>query len=199
MLTALKHIFENVIWHEMLEYEKALILQQELTAEGKFGWLLFSCKPVITIGRRGNKKDILVSESELSGIKVLSVDRGGQVTYHGPEQILGFPIGTLEQHTGDSRAAKKFVNLVVERLKKFLLLEFKKRNRVVDFHTPSDYAGIWVVENGVCGKIVSIGMRFSRSGITHGFALNVWPSYHFQKIRACGEQSQVSAILSLYQ
>lgn len=180
--------FEVVIaqpWGETT-YEAALRLQNAFTVDGRKGWLLFSCPPTITVGARGRDRDVLVPKSQLDrlGVTCLPVDRGGQVTYHGPGQIVGFPFGTLENFTGDTRGVRDFVCRLQTILKSFV-----GSYRTVD-HTPTQpgQAGVWVVDRGGRRKITAIGLGFGRQSIRHGFALNVEPMGRgFELIHPCGE------------
>lgn len=187
--------FEVVVarpWGET-SYEQALSLQKSFTESARKGWLLFSCPPTITVGARitaasgqGRYRDVLVPQSQLDrlGVTCLPVDRGGQATYHGPGQIIGFPFGTLEQFTGDSRGVREFVSRLESLLKNFVA-----EYRNVD-HTPDQrgQAGVWITDRNARRKIVAIGLGFGREGVRHGFALNVEPmSRGFELIHPCGE------------
>jgi lipoate-protein ligase B len=186
-----------------VSYEQALELQLKLSREAKAGWILFSPPPTITLGRRGLLKDILIPAHELAKVnaRVLRVDRGGEVTYHGPGQIIAFPFGTLEQHVGDSRAVRVFVDQVESMIKAFAeycAVRFKigAQWRVVA-ERPNEGAGVWVKdEKGQVSKLASLGFGFKRESIRHGFALNVQPlQTEFSWINPCGEKQGRSASL----
>jgi lipoyl(octanoyl) transferase len=175
-----------------VSYEDALKLQQDCCAAKQNGWLLFCCPPTITLGKRGHFSDVLMPMDELRrlGVRLLPVDRGGEVTYHGPGQIIGFPFGTLENHTGDSRGVRKFVTHMKRTLESFISAELKgdPGGRIVDETTPDETAGIWLREAAGRRKIVSIGLGFHRDSISHGFALNVQPMQDgFELVNPCGE------------
>jgi lipoate-protein ligase B len=123
---------------------------------------------------------VLASRAELSqrGIRLLDVDRGGEVTYHGPGQIIGFPTGPLEAHTGDSRAVRAFVDGLKSRLSQVV----RAHGHEIGPETEGG-AGVWVSRGR---KIASIGLAFGRDGIRHGFALNVLPMSEFALINPCG-------------
>jgi lipoyl(octanoyl) transferase len=161
-------------------------LQRQLTAEGRVGWLLFSCPPTITLGKRGHFSDVLMPIDELRrrGVRLAPVDRGGQVTYHGPGQILGFPLGTIEDHVGDPRGVRRFVCDLTRRLEAFV----EEQGHRVARRDADGNAGVWI-EDVPPRKIVSIGMGFGREGIRHGFALNVDSRVEegFGLVNACGE------------
>lgn len=187
-------------WNHV-SYEAALEAQAELSRAGRSGWLLFCCPPTITRGKRGAASDILASNEMLceQGVRLVDVDRGGQVTYHGPGQIIGFPFGSLEGHTGDPRAVRAFVVALKAKLELFLAKELERNDdsRSVDTATPEDTAGVWLVAPGQSRrKIVSIGLRFGRDAIQHGFALNLEPmDREFSLINACGERGAIPASL----
>lgn len=177
-----------------LSYEEALRRQVEFATDAGCGLLLFSCPPTITLGRRASPSDVLVSAARLEqlGIELLRVDRGGQVTYHGPGQLVGFPMGTLEQLTGDSRGVRGMVCWIKKTLKQFIADELKQMGdpRTVDHSACDDDAGVWILDQGVRRKIVSIGLKFEREGVRHGFAFNILPqvlSQGFEWINPCGE------------
>ncbi|MBI3555544.1 MAG: hypothetical protein HY074_04710 [Deltaproteobacteria bacterium] len=179
-----------------VSYEDALKIQAECCAAQQTGWLLFCCPPTITLGKRGHFSDVLMPMDELKrlGVRLLPVDRGGEVTYHGPGQIIGFPFGTLEGHTGDSRGVRQFVTRMKSRLETFISTELLRAAdpagdvRQVDLSTPEQTAGVWLLQNGMRRKIVSIGLGFHRTSISHGFALNVAPMQDgFELVNPCGE------------
>ena len=170
-----------------IDYEEALKRQLELARAGRSGWLLFCCPPTITLGRRADAADVLASHAALAsrGIRVLEVDRGGEVTYHGPGQIIGFPFGHLEEHVGDARGVRAFVVGFKRALSRVIA-----RHRTLDEATPDDEAGLWILDNGARRKIASIGLAFGREGIRHGFALNVQPLEDaFSLIHPCGARA----------
>ncbi|MGC9196291.1 MAG: lipoyl(octanoyl) transferase LipB [Syntrophobacteraceae bacterium] len=167
---------------ERLSCQDARQLQIELVAARKSGGLgkdillLLEHPPVFTLGRRGGRQNLLVTESflENSGIPLLHVERGGDITFHGPGQLVGYPIIDL-------RAAGLGVVEYVEKLEEVMIRTAARygvrasRNRL--------NRGAWV---GNC-KLGSIGVAV-RSGITfHGFALNVNVSLEpFDWINPCG-------------
>ncbi len=131
---------------------------------------------VLTMGRNGNLQNILVRD-----IPVFSIERGGDVTYHGPGQIVFYPIISLSEY---SLSIKQYV----ERLEKVLV------NSLLRFGLPSEgklgeQTGVWI---GGKRKIASIGIATSHWTTYHGFALNVNTDLsHFARIRPCGFDSQV--------
>ena len=202
-----KPLSENVwlleqSWGE-IGYDQALEKQKSLTRQGRCGWLLFAPKPTITLGRRAQSSDVLLTTEQLAqkGCAVLQTDRGGQVTYHGPSQCVGFPVGTLEQFTGDPRGVRAFIQKLQTVLIEVLapILEGRIQLRCSD---DGAKAGIWLSLESDCDdgsntshKLVAFGMKFSREGISHGFAINLWPDDGFDWINPCGDPGTKPAFL----
>jgi lipoate-protein ligase B len=168
----------------LLPYQDARQLQTELVAARKSGavprdiLLLLEHSPVFTVGRRGGRENLLVSESFLkeSSIAILDVERGGDITFHGPGQLVGYPIIDL-------RAAGFGVVDYVEMLEE-VMIRTAARYGVHASRNPLNH-GTWVGNS----KLGSIGVAV-RSGITfHGFAFNVNVSLDpFGWINPCGLQ-----------
>jgi lipoic acid synthetase len=168
------------------EYKESFRLQEELCearASGAIGdvLLLLQHPPVITVGRDGGEEDILAPASTLCqlGIGVLPTDRGGRATYHGPGQLVVYPI--LRPANGDYHAyAWRLEETAIQ-----LLNSYGIEAGRVDGHP-----GVWVGSSngsGRCDKIASVGLAV-RDGITrHGLALNVAPEMaHFDLLISCG-------------
>lgn len=132
---------------------------------------------VYTLGRRGNEENILLSAEELAsyGIAVHRVDRGGDVTYHGPGQLVGYPILKLP----DSR--RGFVDYI-RALESALLAAVRECG--VPAGLKDGFSGVWVGDEKMC----AIGVKIDVAGVTrHGFALNVDPDMsYFRHIVPCG-------------
>ena len=128
-----------------------------------------------TLGRRGKGSDVLVGEETLErlGVGVFRVDRGGEVTYHGPGQVVGYPIVDLRPMGGPVRYVRALEELLIDTLGEFGL----------DAGREPGLTGVWVGRE----KIAAIGIRVSRGITTHGFALNVNPDLsYFGHIVPCG-------------
>lgn len=143
--------------------------------------LLLEHSPVYTLGRSANRDDLLLDHrtARKLGIEVAECDRGGQVTYHGPGQLVGYPIVDLNPDRRDVRRYVRDLQTVLVRT----LAEYG-----VDGRGGADTAeiGVWVDE----AKIASIGIHLRRWITTHGFALNVSTNLeHFAGIVPCGLQS----------
>lgn len=163
-------------------YEEALNIQYDLLKKRQLGeigdtLILVEHNPVITMGRRAEEENITGSCDilKLNGIEVFKSDRGGDVTYHGPGQIVGYPIVKLKD-TGLS--IRQFVYNLEDTFIKMLKAEYDI-NSFRDFKN----TGVWVGND----KIVAIGLAVKRGVTMHGFALNVNTNLnHFNFIVPCG-------------
>lgn len=168
-------------WLGKVEYAAAWQLQKELAAlraTGKAGdvLLLLEHPPTITLGRSAHVHHVLASAEQLErlGVAVHHIDRGGDVTYHGPGQLVGYPIFHLAEHGKDLH---QFLRRVEGALIA-ALATFGVEGRHFPPHT-----GVWVDH----AKIAAIGIKVTRWVSTHGFALNVSPDLtHFDLIVPCG-------------
>lgn len=177
-----------------MRYADALAVQQRLAALRKNGGgadtLLFVEHPhVVTLGRNARENHILASPEILArtGVEVHECDRGGDVTYHGPGQIVGYPILDLREWRRDVRAYSQGVEQsLIEALAVFGI----SAGRLAD----PGHEGVWV--NGA--KIAAIGIHISRWITSHGFALNVETDLsYFQYIVPCGLTKPVCSLRSL--
>ncbi len=156
-----------VIWHGCIEYQQALDLQLRICGLKKHGFtkdvlLLLEHPPTITIGRNGKHNNLLVQEGELKsrGIGLWEVDRGGDVTFHGQGQLVGYPILLLKP---GERDVHRYMRNLEESLIRLLANYGVEGTRDVKF------TGVWTKE----GKIGAMGVHISRWITRHGFALNV--------------------------
>ena len=162
-------------------YTQALELQRRLhkqVAEGSLPDLLLLLEHphVYTLGRRGKGSDVLESEETLAslGVEVHYTDRGGEVTYHGPGQIVGYPILDLRKWGGGPLA-------YVQALEDTLVATLREFG--VQAESGEKPTGVWVDE----AKIAAIGVKISRRVTMHGFAMNVAPDLsYFDHIVPCG-------------
>jgi lipoyl(octanoyl) transferase len=177
-----------------ISYAEGLRIQDELVAARKAGTigdtlLLMEHSPVLTLGRNSTRSNILASDELLArkGIGVHEINRGGDVTYHGPGQLVGYPIfdlrGDLPGKRGPHLGPVDFVRLMEEAL----ILTCK------DFGVPAQrickLTGVWTLAGGsvVEKKIAAIGIHVSRAVTSHGFALNVTTDLRdFDWIVPCG-------------
>jgi len=155
-------------------------MQQELAAARRAGRIpdtvvLLQHPHTYTIGRSGTRDHVFLTERELAdrGITCLEVDRGGDVTYHGPGQLVGYPILGL----GPTPDVGRYLRL----------LEGSLIDVLADFGIASDrlsgYTGVWIGNR----KIAAIGVKVAQGVTTHGFALNVTTDLsYFSHILPCG-------------
>ena len=165
----------------LIDYPAALDLQTNLrdrriTGQVPDTLLLLEHPPVITLGRSGNLDNVLVSESALSdhGIRLFQANRGGDVTYHGPGQIVGYAIMDLTRHGTDLRKHLwKLEEVLICALNHLGVTGTRREGET----------GVWVSQN----KIASIGIHVKRWVTMHGFAINVAPNFdHLFLIHHCG-------------
>ena len=158
-------------------YELALKQQQRLAqarAEGDIPdvVLLLQHPPVFTIGRFRGGEDIIVPPD---GIAIFHTNRGGGITYHGPGQLVGYPILNLKEN---GLGVREYIWKLEEVIINLLLSLGIRGHRVAKYP-----GGVWVGNQKVC----SIGIHVSRYITTHGFALNVNPDLrYFEYIKPCG-------------
>lgn len=179
-----ENVFEQtlrIIKTGILNYGDAWHLQKELRKarmEGKIGdtLLLLQHPPTITLGKGGKEENLRVEEKELIklGIQLYFTDRGGDITYHGPGQMVGYPILCLRDHGLSAGNYVRSLEEVISITLKELGIIAKKMPHLI---------GLWVGGK----KIASLGVRISRGITTHGFALNVNNDLTpFQFIYPCG-------------
>lgn len=168
-----------------VSYQDGLDLQDRLARDLKDGGqdehlLLLEHPPVLTLGRNASESNIVASANVLSaeGIEVHTCGRGGDVTYHGPGQLVGYPIMCLAP---DQKDVGKYVRGLEEALIR-TLAEFGIESGRIQGLT-----GVWVGNE----KVAAIGVRISRWVTSHGFALNVHTNLdHFNTIIPCGIQNK---------
>lgn len=170
-----------------IDYQASLDLQAGLVEDRRAGrigdtLLLLEHPPVITLGvkTRHGAKHIVASEEELArhGVTVHETGRGGDVTYHGPGQLVGYPIFDLKPDRCD-------VHKYVRDLEQVLILALGGFG--IQGGRVNGLSGVWVGDEGKEKKIAAIGVRISRWITSHGFALNVATDLrHFQLIVPCG-------------
>jgi lipoyl(octanoyl) transferase len=167
-------------------------LQQQLIAARKAGTapdhlLLLEHPHVITLGRNGRQENLLASEEimERAGISFFPTDRGGDVTYHGPGQLVAYPIMDLREWKRDVGA---FVRAVEQTIIDTLADYGIEAGRIPKL------TGVWVGER----KIAAIGVHISRWVTSHGLALNVSTDMsYFQYIVPCGLTKPVTSMAQL--
>ncbi len=170
-----------------IAYGPALALQEDLRRRLKNGdcddhLVLLEHEPVYTLGRNADRSDIVADDGWLTrnGVSIHETNRGGQVTYHGPGQLVGYPIFDLNP---DRRDIRRYVHalqeVLIRALADFDIEGWRREGK--------DYVGVWVGSASTPAKIASIGVHLSRWITMHGFALNVATDLDlFGGIVACG-------------
>ena len=161
----------------LVEYEEALQLQRNLHSEIAESQrpntlLLLQHPPVFTAGRR-----TLESEKPTDGSTVIDVDRGGKITFHGPGQIVGYPIVKLKNPNDVVGFVRELETSLIEVCKEY----------GIDAERYCERSGVWIRDDRGDRKIAAIGIRVARGVTMHGFALNVNPDLsYFDRIIPCG-------------
>jgi len=164
----------------LIEYQAALAMQRRLVEEcrsdGEARLLLLEHPPTYTLGARGKLDNLLVDKASLAqlGASVHRIDRGGDVTFHGPGQLVGYPILDLS-HWGQGPLwyVRSLEAVLIDALASFGIDGQRRPGR----------PGVWIGN----AKIASIGVHVSRNITSHGFALNVDPDLsYFSHIIPCG-------------
>jgi lipoyl(octanoyl) transferase len=169
-----------------MEYEQAWELQRTLHAEVAAGvrpnvLLLLEHPSVYTAGRRTEE-----FERPLDGSKVIEVDRGGRITWHGPGQLVGYPIVKLLEPTEVVGFVREIETALINVCSDLGISASRIEGR----------SGVWVVDSQGDRKIAAIGVRVAKGVTMHGFALNVNPDLTaFDQIVACGiRDAQVTSL-----
>jgi lipoyl(octanoyl) transferase len=194
----------NVLQLGRVDYATALRLQESLVGLRKRGeiadtLLLLEHEPVITLGRNASEKNLLASRRQLedAGVELFETNRGGDVTYHGPGQLVGYPIFDLRQQK-DENGERTSMGAVafVRKLEEVLI------RTAAEYGIPTQrvagMTGVWTRPiarqvDGAAGekdeprKLAAIGVHISRGVTSHGFALNLSTDLgHFRFIVPCG-------------
>ena len=175
----------NVRWLGKLPYGEAYILQKGLHSatsqeNSPFDYLLLlEHNNVVTIGRSGDINNLLVSKNILNenNIEFFETDRGGDITFHGDGQLIGYPIIRLDDPKKVVPFVRKIENVIIDSLAELSIKAFSK----------TDDTGVWTKE----GKIASIGIKVSKWTTLHGFSLNISENTKgFDFINPCGSSEE---------
>lgn len=167
---------------DTIPYEEAFDLQKrlvEMRSQDNINDILVLLEhpPVFTVTRKATLKNVLASPEELKekGISLCKTNRGGDITYHGPGQLVGYPIMDLKEHGKDLH---KYIRNIEEMIIKLL------RDYDISAHRDKNNPGVWVGKE----KIAAIGIAVKSSWTTmHGFSLNINPDLnHYSLIVPCG-------------
>lgn len=174
----------EALWLGRLRYSRSLVLQRDAAARVARGdaetLLLLEHEPVFTLGRNATAADVLFTPERRRelGIDLAEADRGGKVTYHGPGQLVGYPVVNLDP---DRRDVRRYVRELEE-----VLLRTLSDFGVSATRSPMKerVSSVWIGND----KVAAIGVHISRWVTTHGFALNVTeePLPYFRGIVPCG-------------
>jgi len=165
----------------LVDYEECYRTQKEMVIRRKLGeiddtLILAEHNSVFTVGRTGDRKNLLADEGYLrqKGIRVLDVDRGGDITFHGPGQLVAYPIIELKDGWRDLHEyMRNLENVVIKFLKRYLIRSEREPGRT----------GVWASGK----KIASIGIGVSNWVTYHGLSVNVKPDLEFfDMIYPCG-------------
>ena len=137
--------------------------------------------PVYTIGKSGDISNLLLNDDEMKtqGIEFYKINRGGDITYHGPGQIMGYPIIDLDNFFTD-------INFYLRKLEEVIINTLESYD--LEGFTIKGETGVWVKDNnGLSKKVCAFGIRASRWVTMHGFSFNVNPELnYFKNIIPCG-------------
>ncbi len=174
----------QVRWLGKVRYQDALAVQKSLFEASPENYLLLmEHSHVFTLGVNGNASNILVDPSKI-GAEIIRIKRGGDVTYHGPGQLVGYPILTVPGKRGGGMAdTSAYINSVEQ-----VIIDALEELGLPNCGRISKYPGVWVDPNGHSPrKVAAIGVRLSRGRSMHGFAINVKPDMsYFDAIVPCG-------------
>ncbi|MBV8371631.1 MAG: lipoyl(octanoyl) transferase LipB [Candidatus Eremiobacteraeota bacterium] len=161
-------------------YRDVWDLQHQLHAAVRDGrepdtWIVVEHPPVITLGRQAKRSNVLLSDAQLAarGVEVVAIERGGDVTYHGPGQLVVYPIRRLERFREVVPLVRTLEGAVIETCAQF----------DVRAERWSEHAGVWVGRNQIC----AIGLAVQGMVSLHGIALNVATELDYDRLIApCG-------------
>ena len=166
-----------------MSYDEAHALQLKTVRAVQAGeqpdtLLLVEHPPVITMGRNAEEGNLLFSKARLmhEGIELREIERGGDATYHGPGQLVGYPIFDLKKRHG--RSIRTFVDHLEQ-----IVIDYAHENHGLELARNEANAGVWLGDSKIC----AIGLAVKRGVTFHGFALNINTNLeHFNYIVPCG-------------
>lgn len=167
----------RIPYREALELQRRAVAARATDAIGDTIWFV-EHEPVLTVGRAGHAENLLASEAALRarGVEVVPIERGGDITYHGPGQIVGYPILAL-----DAIPCGRDLHRYLRDLEEVLIGMLASYGITAGRRPP--YTGVWTGDR----KVAAIGVAVRRWITFHGFALNVDPDLtHFDWIHPCG-------------
>lgn len=174
--------------------KRSLLSDAQQVKDQKHQLLFCEHYPVYTLGKSGSMDHLLLSDTELNNDKIefFKINRGGDITYHGPGQITGYPIFDLDEFFTD---VHKYVRLIEE-----VIIRLLAKYDLDGIRIP-DYTGVWLAPDHTSDqyrKICAIGVHLSRWVSMHGFAFNVNTDLsYFDKIVPCGISDPTKTVTSL--
>ncbi|MEA3422224.1 MAG: lipoyl(octanoyl) transferase LipB [Bacillota bacterium] len=173
----------NILDLGKLDYKETLDIQYKIldkvqNDECNDTLILVEHPPVITLGKNAVESNVLFSKEKLKeiGIDLYNIKRGGDVTYHGPGQLVGYPIFNLRKNHGQS------IKLFIKKLED-VFIDFMKNEFELEVGRHSCNAGVWYGEE----KLVALGLAVKKGVTMHGFAFNLNTILeHFDLIVPCG-------------
>ncbi len=180
--------------HDAVKGYKLSIRNKENIDPSPYHFLLI-CEhsPVFTLGKTGSRDNLLVSETELekNNIDYFEINRGGDITYHGLGQIVGYPIFDLDEFFTDIHKYVRFLEQAVIDT----MAEYEVTGSRIE-----DFTGVWIEDDSpMKRKICAIGVHLSRWVTLHGFAFNVVTNLeNFNKIVPCGIDDENKTVTSLH-
>jgi len=195
------HTFYNRSYQEIWDFQS--ILLQKLIQNKRFNeknkqnytqvhHLIF-CEhnPVYTLGKSGKEAHLLLNDNSLkeANIEYFKINRGGDITYHGPGQWTVYPILDMECFYRDiHRYIRSLENMIIK-----ILQQYNLRGKAIE-----EYTGVWFKDNAGERKICAIGVHMSRWVSMHGLAFNVNTDLdYFNKIIPCGIRDDIKSVTSL--
>jgi lipoyl(octanoyl) transferase len=170
-----------------VDYEEAWELQRGVHAEVASGQrentcILLEHSPVYTAGKRTEEE-----EHPTDGTRVIAVDRGGKITWHGPGQLVGYPIMQLPNPIDVVGYVRWLEQVLIDSIAEFGVLGERVAGR----------SGVWVMKDGDYVKVAAIGIRVADATTMHGFALNCNNSLApYETIIACGIKDAATSTLA---
>lgn len=178
----------RLAYDDAWEWQKRLVAEREENPDLDDRLLLLEHPPTYTLGRHGRIENLLLDQDTLAehGFSLHRVDRGGDITYHGPGQLVGYPILNLKRIYGAGIGRVRRYVTDLEAILIQTLQEFAIEGERFESHR-----GVWVSSELGMKKVAAIGVHVTANGISsHGFALNVAPDLtHYSGIIPCGIQN----------
>jgi lipoyl(octanoyl) transferase len=181
------------IWQYQTEIHQKLKEEKKIINNPNPSHTLIFCEhhAVFTLGRSGSQENLIVSPEYLAenNIQFYKINRGGDITYHGPGQIVGYPIFDLDLFFND---VHKYVRLLEESV-----IQTLEHYNIIGYRE-AGYTGVWINRGNEKRKICAIGVHLSRWISLHGFAFNINTNLdHFNFIIPCGIKDEGKSVTSL--